>query len=142
MAFSIKPRLSGENSIIMALAAAAFVVAVYNYSLGPMSDAHATAANDPNMQAAIKKAGWKSLGLVSALALLAQDPNIVILGGAAIIGEEVSYRHALMASPDTGRIVVSPDSYLPAGTPANTQSLNSDGGYAGVTAGILEAVAG
>ena len=116
MAFSIKPRLSGENSIITALAVAALVIGVYNASVGPIADVHTTGANDPNLAAAVKKAGWKAVTLVSSVALLAQDPNIVILGGAAIIGEELTYRHALMASPDTGRIDVTPQSYVPAGS--------------------------
>lgn len=138
MALSIKPRLSGENSIIMALATAAFVVAIYNYSLGPIADAHSTSANDPNLLASAKKAGWKSVAAVAALALLAQDPNIVILGGAAIIGEELSYRHAIMASPDTGLISVTPASYVPAGD-AQAPQAPGPGAYG---AGILEAMAG
>jgi hypothetical protein len=114
---SIKPRLSGENSIIMAAATAALVIGIYNYSVGPVADVHATGANDGNLAASVKKAGWKAVIFVSALALLAQDPNIVILGGAAVIGEELTYRHALMASPDNGRIQVTQASYLPAGSP-------------------------
>lgn len=138
MAFSIKPRLSGENSIIMALATAAFVVGIYNYSVGPLSDAHATAANDGNMLASVKKAGWKSVVMVAGLTLLAQDPNIAILGGAAIIGEELSYRHALMASPDNGQITVTPASFVPAGTAVETPGSTALGTYSGP----LEAAAG
>lgn len=141
MAFSIKPRLSGENSIIMALATAAFVVGIYNYSVGPVADAHQTAANDGNLLAAAKKAGWKSVVAVAGVALLAQDPNIVILGGAAIIGEELSYRHAIKASPDDGKIQITPASFLPAGggnqveTPGSTALGTYD-------SGVLEAQAG
>lgn len=137
MAFSIKPRLSGENSIIMALATAAFVVGIYNYSVGPVSDAHATGANDANLLASTKKAGWKSVIMVAGVALLAQDPNIVILGGAAIVGEELTYRHAIMASPDNGQIQVTQSSYLPASqveTPGSTAL--------GTYAGPVEAMAG
>lgn len=116
MTLSFKPLLSADNSVITALATAAFVVAIYNYSVGPISDVHATGANDPNLQASVKKAGWKSVALVAGLTILARDPNILIMGGAAVIGEELTYRHALMASPDTGRIQVTPASYVPAGS--------------------------
>lgn len=140
MAFSITPRLSGENSIITALAAAALVVGVYNAKIGPVSDAHATSANDPNLLASVKKAGWQALGLVAALTLLAQDPNILIMGGATVIAEELSYRHAIMASPDTGMITVTPASYLPAGgAGAQAQQPAEQGGY---VSGLVEAMAG
>lgn len=132
--FSIKPRLSGENSIIMALASAALVVGVYQAKIGPVSDAHATAANDGNLNAAVKKAGWESVVLVAGVALLAQDPNIVILGGAAVIAEELSYRHAIMANPENGQIQVTPASYAPAGPQQAPQSPS-------YTSGLLEAVA-
>lgn len=114
MAFSIKPRLSGENSIVVALATAAFVVGIYNMKVGPVSDVHATDAMDGNMKASVKKAGWEALVAVAGLTILAQDPNVLILGGSAIIAEELSYRHAMMASPNSGQIQVTPESYVPA----------------------------
>jgi hypothetical protein len=112
------PRISGDNSIITSLATVAVVVAVYQSKIGPVSDVHATAPNDGNIAASIRKAGWQSLGVVSAIALLAGDLNIVILGGAAVIAEELSYRHANMTNPGTGQITLMPASYQPAGVPA------------------------
>lgn len=111
----LKPRLSGENSIIMSAAAAGFVVAVYSAHVGPVADVHSTAANDGNMAASVKKAGWAALAGVAALTLLAKDPNIAIVGGGMIIIEELAYRHALMADPGSGRIQVTPAAYQPAG---------------------------
>lgn len=141
MAFSIKPNLGSENSIIMAAATAALVIGVYSSKVGPVSDAHATSANDGNLSAAAKKAGWQSVVLVSALALLARDPNIVILGGATIIAEELAYRHAIMASPETGQIIVTPADFLPAGatSPVGSTAL---GTYSGGYSGPVEAMAG
>jgi len=115
MAFSLKPRLSGENSIITSMAAAGLVIGIYNMSVGPVSDVHATDAGDINMQASVKKAGWKSVIFIGGLFILSQDLNVAILGGSAIIAEELSYRHALMASPASGQIEVTPASYQPAG---------------------------
>lgn len=137
MALSIKPLLKPENSVITALATAALVIGIYNASVGPIADVHATGANDGNLAASVKKAGWKSVIMVSAVALLARDPNIVVMGGAAIIGEELTYRHALMASPDSGRIQVTPESYVPAGStePVGSTAL-------GTYSGPVEAVAG
>ena len=141
MAFSIKPRLSGENSIIMALATVALVVGIYTGKIGPVSVAHATGANDPNLLASTKKAGWESVVAVAALTLLAQDPNILILGGAAVIAEELSYRHAIMASPDTGAITpVTQASFQPAGGQAPAGGAAPAGGPS--ASGLVEAVAG
>lgn len=115
MANLFKPRLSGDNSIITSLATVAVVISIYNAKLGPVSDVHATAANDGNYAAAIKKAGWQALTVVAAISLLAGDTNIVILGGAAVLAEELSYRHANMTNPATGQIQLTPQAYQPAG---------------------------
>jgi hypothetical protein len=108
-----KPRLSGENSIIVALATAALVLGIYNMKVGPVSDVHATDANDGNMAASVKKAGWESVVVVAGVGLLAKDPNIIILGGAAIIAEELAYRHAMMSNPATGKIATTAAGYQP-----------------------------
>jgi hypothetical protein len=111
----IKPRLSGENSIIASLSTVALVFGIYSMKVGPVSDLHTTPANDGNMQAACKKAGWESIVVVAAVSLVAKDPNIAILGGAAIIAEELLYRHALMADPMSGDVAVTPSAYQPTG---------------------------
>lgn len=110
-----RPRLSGDNSIITSLATVAVVVGIYQAKVGPVSDVHATAANDGNVAASIKKAGWEALAVVAGIALLAGDMNIVILGGAAVVAEELSYRHANMTNPATGQIQLTPQAYAPAG---------------------------
>lgn len=146
MAFSLKPRLSGENSIITALATAGLVFAIYNMKLGPVADLHATDANDPNMRASIKKAGWAAVLGVGAMTLLAGDLNIAILGGGAIIYEELTNRHALMASPSTGQITVTPASYQPMGGQVQPVGSTALSGFASVNgigaSGMVEAQAG
>ena len=89
MAFSLKPRLGAENSVVVSLGVAALIIGIYSAKMGPVADAHASPANDGNMYASIKKAGWESVILTVGLALLTQDSNIVILGGATIIAEEL-----------------------------------------------------
>lgn len=138
MAFSLKPRLSGENSIIMAAAAAAIVVAIFTQKIGPVSDVHATSSRDGNMGASIRKAEWSSIAVVAALTLLAQDANIAIIGGGAIIAEQLNYRHAWLANEASGRIDVTAQSYAPAAAPpqAGLSVVNSG------TSGLMEASAG
>lgn len=123
--FAFKPMLSGENSVILSLAAAALVTGIYSQKLGPVSDAHATDANDGNMKAALKKAGWEAVMLVGAMWLLARDHNIAILGGAAIIAEELSYRHAIMTEPGSGQIQITPASYQAASSGATVTPINA-----------------
>lgn len=108
------PRISGETSVIASLSVVALVVAIYNAKIGPVSDVHATGANDGNIAAGIRKAGWTSLGVVAAISLLAGDTNVIILGGAAVVAEELAYRHANMTNPATGQIQVTPQAYVPA----------------------------
>lgn len=138
MAFSLpKPRLSGENSIIMAAAAAGLVIAIFTAKVGPVSDLHATGARDGNMGSAIKKAEWSAIGVVAALTLLAADPNIMIVGGGTVIIEQLNYRHAWMTN-ETGQLQVTPDSYAPAAAaPQAGLSVVNSG-----TSGLQEAQAG
>lgn len=113
----LNPVFKPENSIIAGLAVIALVIANYNLHVGSNASVGATDAWDPNLQASSKKAGWSSLALVSGVALLARDPNIVILGGAAIIAMHASTVHAMAVHPQTGQIVAqSPTaaSYAPA----------------------------
>jgi hypothetical protein len=120
-----KPRLSGENSIIMSGATVALTIGLYTGVVGPVSMAHATEANDGSLMSAKKKAGFAALAGISAVALIARDPNIVILGGATVIALELMYRHSISAHPETGQLVhPAPQQYQPA---ENVVPLNAQG---------------
>lgn len=110
-----KPMLGQENSIITSLAVAAVVTGIYGSKVGPVADVHATNANDINNNAAIRKAGVEALALVVGVWLLSRDHNVLILGGATVIANELSYRHANMTAPENGQIQLTLASYLPAG---------------------------
>lgn len=105
---SIQSVLRPEGSIVAGLATVALVYSVYQLNVGDVASAAATDAHHPLLESSRKKAGWTSLALVAGVALLAKDPNIVILGGAAVVGMEASYRHAIMQDPNTGIIVAPP----------------------------------
>jgi hypothetical protein len=112
---AIKSIFKPEDSIVAGLATVALVYAVYQNDLGPASSVQATPANHPTLETSRKKAGYTALIMVAGVSLLARDPNIVILGGAAIIAMELHYRHAIMADPDTGQITApGPSAYQPA----------------------------
>lgn len=112
MAF--KPRLNGENSIIMSGAVVALTIGLYTGVVGPVSMCADTDANDGNLLSAKKKAGYTAAVGVAGIAVLAHDPHVVILGGATIIAMELMYRHAILVHPQTGQIVPpAPSAYQP-----------------------------
>lgn len=100
-----KPNISAEGSMVLGLAVIGAVYATYQLDIGPVASAHLSPANHAALETSRKKAGYTSLVLVAGLALLARDPNVVILGGSAIIAMEAHYRHAIMADPQSGQIV-------------------------------------
>lgn len=109
------PVLKPENSIVAGLAVVGLVYADYSLHLGNMAQVQKTGPNDADVESSRKKAGWSALVLVSGVALLARDPNIFILGSAAIIAMEASARHAIMTNSDTGQIELpGPSAYAPA----------------------------
>lgn len=98
------PALSQENSLIMGAAVVGLVAATYQLGAGSVSSVHASDAYHPANDVSIKKSGWTALAEVAALTLLARDPNIAILGGAAIIVFHAHFRHAHVTNPGTGKM--------------------------------------
>lgn len=118
MAFSLTKPIKGlgpADSIVISMTTAIGVAALYGMGVGPLSDVHMTNANDGNIAAATKKAGWKSVALVAAVTLLTRDVNVIYLGGGMIIFEHIMYLHADLSEPTTGRISTAPGAYVEAG---------------------------
>lgn len=101
---TVKSILTPENSLILGAATVGIVAAIYQLDAGPVSQVHNSDAYHPANESSIKKAGWTALVAVAGVALLARDPNIAILGGAAIIAFHAHYRHANMVNPGTGAV--------------------------------------
>jgi hypothetical protein len=80
------------------------VYGVYQLNVGTAAGAQATESNHPVLESSRKKAGYEALILVAGVGLIARDANIIILGGATIIAMELTYRHSIMASPETGKM--------------------------------------
>lgn len=102
---TFKSVLKPEGSLIGGIAVVGSVYGVYQLNVGSVSQAHASPDNHPALESSRKKAGYTALVLVAGLTLLSRDANIGILGGATIIAMEMSYRHAIMAHPETGEMV-------------------------------------
>ena len=98
----IKSILKPEGSVVSGIAVAGSVWAIYNQHVGSVAEAHASDANHPVLESSRKKAAFQSFLLVSAITLITRDGNVGVLGYGAIIAMELSYRHAIMANPETG----------------------------------------
>lgn len=102
MNLNVKSITSPEGSLVLGAATIAIVAGIYQLDVGPVSQVHLSDAYHPSNTSGIRKAGYTSLIAVAGLAVLARDPNIVILGGAGIIAFHAHYRHANMVNPGTG----------------------------------------
>lgn len=100
-----KSYLKPENSIIAGVAVMGSVYAIYQLNLGYTAQVQMTDANHPVAETSRKKAGYEAALLVAGIGLIAKDANIIILGSATIIAMELTYRHAIMAHPQTGQMV-------------------------------------
>lgn len=99
-----KSVLKPEGSVVAGLATIGAVYGVYQLNVGTVSQAHATTPNHAVLESSRKKAGYEALVLVAGLTLITKDANIGILGGAAIIAMELSYRHGIMSDTTTGKL--------------------------------------
>jgi hypothetical protein len=96
-----KSLLKPEASTVAGLATVGAVFGVYQLSLGSIAEVAATDPNHPVLNSSRRKAGYTALVLVSALTLITRDANVGILGGGTIIAMELSYRHGIMANPQS-----------------------------------------
>lgn len=101
---SFKSILKPEASTVAGLAVVGTVFAIYQLNVGSVAQAAATDSNHPVLESSRKKAGYTALAMVSALTLITKDANIGILGGGTIIAMELSYRHGIMANPQSLRM--------------------------------------
>lgn len=114
MAF--KSYLKPEGSIVAGVAVMGSVYALYQLNLGSAAQVQMTDANHPVAESSRKKAGYEAALLVASIGLIAKDANIIILGSATIIAMELTYRHSIMAHPETGQMVPPGEAvYAPAG---------------------------
>lgn len=101
---TFKSILKPDASTMAGLATVGAVYGVYQLNVGSVAQAQATPANHPALETSRKKAGFTALVLVSALTLITKDANIFILGTGTVIAMEISYRHGIMANPDSGKM--------------------------------------
>lgn len=100
-----KSILKPDQSVVIALAVAGGVYAVYSNNMPSMAECHAAEPHNSSIGSSMNKAKWTSAGLVVGAYLLTRDPNVFIAGGAAFLAIEWQYRHANAVDPRSGKMV-------------------------------------
>lgn len=122
--------LKPEFSIMGGLAVSAIVYGIHQQATPPMADIRALPQGTPDVDSAERAASWLSAAVVGGVSLIAKDPNIFIMGAAAIVGMAWWTRHsnavvgtagkylspgdqAKAGSANTGPVVAETESYVP-----------------------------
>lgn len=92
-----------EGSLAMGLATGVVAYSVYQTHLPPVVDVRTVDSCNGDVHAANKQAAWASAGAAAAIALIAKDATVFILGGAVTLALYWTYAHANVVSPLTGR---------------------------------------
>lgn len=95
--------LKPEASIVVALATATLVYAIYQNATPTLADIRTVEPNNGDIQASERQAAWTAAAVVSGVSLVAKDPNPFILGGGMIIALSWYHRHADAVNPLSGK---------------------------------------
>jgi hypothetical protein len=93
--------LTPSASLGVGLATAGLVVAIHSRATPGMADIRVGEPGDDNIDRAERAASWMSVGVVSAISLLAKDPMIFIIGGATAVAMAWWTRHGNTLNPLT-----------------------------------------
>jgi hypothetical protein len=83
-----------EASVMTGLAVGAVVVAVHSQATPRIADIQAMPAGNKDIETAERKATIASVGIVSAISLMAKDPVILLIGSIVTVGMALWSRHA------------------------------------------------
>jgi len=100
----IKP----PESIMIGLAEATAIYAIYQSALPSHTEIRAAKPHDTDVEAARKKAAWTSAAVLGFVYLLTRDLNSFLLGGLALGGIDFLTKHANGTDPKTGKLSAAP----------------------------------
>jgi hypothetical protein len=111
----IRPILKPEDSVVAGIATIAVVYALYSTHVGTATEVGMSPANTGQIDGNIKTCGLTAVAAVSGISLIARDPNIFILGMAAVVVLHAHYRHQAATNPESGMLEnPGPAAYQPA----------------------------
>lgn len=94
--------LKAEFSVLTGTMTAVVVYGIYQNALPSVADTRSLQANNADLAKSERSASWMSAAVVSGVALIAKDPTVFIIGGAAVVGMAWFHRHANSVHPTTG----------------------------------------
>lgn len=101
---SLKSVLKPESSMTVGLAEAAAVYVIYQSALPNHADIRTADAHNTDIEAARKRAAWKSASILGLVFLITQDVNSFLIGGLALSGIDLMVKHANAVHPATGKM--------------------------------------
>lgn len=105
--------LKPEFSVMGGLAVAGVVYSIHSNFTPTIADMKGLPAGNKDIDGSERAATWLSIGVVSAISLLAKDPTIFVIGSAATVAMAFSTRHAVWTegtnSSHNSKLMVSGD---------------------------------
>lgn len=105
---SLKSVLKPPESITIGLAEAAAVYVIYQSALPNHADIRSAPAHNTDIEAARKKAAWKSAAVLGFIFLISRDVNSFLIGGLALGGVDFMAKHSNGVNPMTGKLSTAP----------------------------------
>lgn len=102
MASILKP----DQSVLMGVASAGVISAIYAGALPTVANVRASAPQDNDIEGARKAAAWTSFGLLSFLYILTRDRNAFMIGGIALAGIDLIVKTSNGLDPLTGALTI------------------------------------
>lgn len=112
--------LRRESAPVVGLLEAIAVYALYSHALPTLGDVRGVSPDNSDVESARKHAAIESTVLLGVVFAITRDFNAFIIGGVATILVDMSFKHANMVNPATGRAQV------PNPTIANVYPLSAD----------------
>lgn len=106
---SFTSNLKPDSATLVGLMTAAGVFLIYNNALPSITDLRSAPAHNDDAETARKHATYESVALVGLVFLVARDLNSYIIGGAALVGIDLMYKHANATNHTTGKLDTSTD---------------------------------
>lgn len=132
MAFpNFKSALKPDSAVMVGLASGAVIAAIYQTSVPNMADIRTASPHNSDVEAARKRAAYKSAGLLGLIFLMTRDVNSFLIGGMMLGAIDLHVKHANAVHPATGKIAPAGGSITDAGAPSGNAEAFSLPDYSG-----------
>lgn len=130
---SFKSALKPDSAVMVGLAEGAVIASIYQGSVPNMADIRTAAPHNTDVEAARKRAAYKSAGVLGLIFLMTRDVNSFLIGGLMLAAIDLHVKHANAVHPATGKIAAAGSSITdavtaPAGDNSDAFALPDYGG--------------